>query len=51
MENFSKRTTRSLFAVLVVLMLGYGFCVAKLGGTGAPAVHCDRHLTSSPCKV
>jgi hypothetical protein len=44
MENFSKRTTASLFAAFILLMLGCGVGIAMLGEPATPSVHCDRHL-------
>jgi hypothetical protein len=51
MENLSIRTTATLAAVFLLVMLGWGFTIEKMGAPTTPAVHCDHHLTFTTSKV
>ncbi len=48
MENFSKRTTASLFVTFILLVVGWGLWMEKAAEPLAPPVHCDRHLVFTP---
>jgi hypothetical protein len=48
MENLSIRTTATLAAVFLLVMVGWGFTIEKMAAPTTPVVHCDHHLTFTP---